>query len=412
MRVTAAALCLLLGTALTTAAQTVSEADTSAQSGLLPEPTIMKSAVALAGQWLGESGPVHRDGFYPDFGNMVTGAGWISAGPGYRTHLFDGRAFVDGSATISWRAYKMAQARFEVTDLAAHRLTVGSQIRWQDLTQVNYFGTGENSNEAGHSQYRFKDTDVVGYGVFQANRWLAIRGTFGWLQQPTLSSPTGPFQGNHPDARLTFSADPGMASQPSFLHGSASVVVDTRDYPGHPTTGALYRAGAAAYSDRDGGPFTFRSYDAEGLQLVPLKNDTWILALHGWAVFSETSAGDVVPFYFLPSLGGENTLRGYDNYRFHDRDMLLASAESRWALFRDVDAVAFFDAGTVAPRPGDLNLKKTSWGGGVRVHTRTSTVARLDVGHSREGWQVLFKIDDPFRVNRASRRTADAPFVP
>jgi hypothetical protein len=175
MRVMAAALCLLLGTALTTAAQTVSEGDTSTQSGLMPEPTIMKSAVALAGQWLGESGPVHRDGFYPDFGNMVTGAGWISAGPGYRTHLFDGRAFVDGSAAISWRAYKMAQARFEVTDLAAHRLTVGSQIRWQDLTQMNYFGTGGNSIEAGHSQYRFKDTDIVGYGIYLARDRRHVR---------------------------------------------------------------------------------------------------------------------------------------------------------------------------------------------------------------------------------------------
>src|SRR4051812_14969016 len=111
MRVTTAALCLLLGTAITADAQTGSEADTSTQSGLLPEPAVMKSAVALAGQWMGENGPIQRDGFYPDYRNMVTGAGWISAGPGYRTHLFDGRAFVDGSAAISWRAYKMAQAR-------------------------------------------------------------------------------------------------------------------------------------------------------------------------------------------------------------------------------------------------------------------------------------------------------------
>jgi len=372
----------------------------------------MRSAVALAGQWLGEGGTVQRDGFYPEFRNMVTGAGWISAGPGYRTQLFGGRAFVDGSAAISWRAYKMAQARFEVTDLAAHHLTLGSQIRWHDLTQVNYFGTGEHSVEGAKSQYRFKDTDVVGYGIYQANGWLAIRGTIAWLQQPTLSSPTGPFRSDRPDARLTFSQDPGMASQPSFLHGSASVAVDTRDYPGHPTTGGMYRAGVAAYSDRDGGPFTFRTYDAEGLQFVPLKGDSWILALHGWGVFSETSSGDVVPFYFLPSLGGQNTLRGYDDYRFHDRNMLLASAESRWALFRDLDAVAFFDAGNVASRPGDLNLNKTSWGGGLRVHTRTSTLARLDVGHSREGWQVLFKVDDPFRLSRASHRTADVPFVP
>ena len=43
------------------------------------------------------------------------------------------------------RAYKLAQARFELTDLAHDRVTVGSQIRWQDFTQVNYFGIGADS---------------------------------------------------------------------------------------------------------------------------------------------------------------------------------------------------------------------------------------------------------------------------
>lgn len=108
----------------------------------------------------------------------------------------------------------------------------------------------------------------------------------------------------------------------------------------------------------------------------------------------------------------QDTLRGYRDYRFHDRNLLLASAESRWALFRDVDAAAFFDAGNVSARAGGLNLRKTSWGGGLRVHSRTSTLARLDIGHSREGWQAFFKLEDPFRLNRLSRRTADVPFVP
>ena len=384
----------------------------STQSGLLHEPGALRRAVTMANRWLGEGGGAPRDAFYPEFGNMITGAGWISAGPGYRQHLFDDRAFVDGSTAISWHAYKMAQARFELPALAGRRLAVGTQVRWQDLTQVNYFGIGPDSQETAQSQYRLKDTDVVGYGTYRVNGWLSAGGTFGHLQRPTLSSPTGPFQGNWPDALQTFPHDPGVASQPSFLHGSASVAADTRDYPGHPTEGGLYRAGFAAYSDRDSGQFSFQRYDVEGLQLVPVKGDTWILAMHGWAVFSGTASGDEVPFYMLPTLGGQDTLRGYDNYRFHDRNMLLASAESRWALFSDVDAVAFFDAGGVAARRGDLNLHKTSWGAGLRVHARRTTFARLDVGHSVEGWQVFFRLDDPFALKHLSRRTAEAPFAP
>ena len=31
-------------------------------------------------------------GFYPKVGGMISGAGWISLGPGYRQRFFDGRA--------------------------------------------------------------------------------------------------------------------------------------------------------------------------------------------------------------------------------------------------------------------------------------------------------------------------------
>jgi len=396
----------------TSAAAADHDAARVAATGLIPEPNLIGHAVALANRFLPDSEAPSRAGFYPEFGNMIAGAGWLSVGPGYRRYLFGERAFVDGSAAISWRAYKMAQLRFELPKLASDRIVAGSQVRWQDLTQMDYFGIGPDSRDGARSQYRFKSTDVVGYGSYAANTWLSVAGTFGRLQQPTLSSPTGPFQQDWPDASQTFAHDPGVATQPSFLHGSASVTVDTRDYPGHPMRGGVYRAAFAGYSDRDAGQFSFQRYNVEGLQVVPIKRDTWILAMHGWAVFSSTSKGDEVPFYMLPAIGGESTLRGYDDYRFHDRNMLTASAESRWALFRDVDAVAFFDAGNVGPHPGDLNLQKTSWGGGLRLHARRTTFARVDVGHSVEGWHVFFNVDDPFALKRLSRRTADAPFAP
>ncbi|PWT81561.1 MAG: hypothetical protein C5B57_10210 [Blastocatellia bacterium] len=89
----------------------------------------------------------------------------------------------------------------------------------------------------------------------------------------------------------------------------------------------------------------------------------------------------------------------------------MANAESRWALFRDIDLAAFFDAGNVAARPGDLNLHKTSWGVGVRLHSRRSTLVRADVGHSREGFQVYVSMTDSFRLKRLDRLTANTPFV-
>jgi hypothetical protein len=417
MRILVVTLLLVVGAAAGSAAQQAETPPAPAQetdlaSGLVPEPHAMSRAVGFASRWLGGDGSSPKDGFYPDFGDMVTGAGWISGGPGYRQHFLNHHLFVDGSAAISWRAYKNAQARIELTDLARNHATLGFQVQWQDLTQMNYFGTGADSLESQRSEYRLRNTNLAGYGIIRANRWLSLGGRFGWVKQPTISASVGPFDRDFPDARLVFPADPGIAAQTSLVHGGATVEADTRNYPSRPTRGGLYRAAAQAYFDRDLHQFSFRRYEAEGFQVLPIVGERWVIALHGWGVFSDTSAGNSVPFYMLPSLGGANTLRGYDDYRFHDRQLLVASAESRVALFRHVDAAVFVDAGNVAARVSDLNLDKTSYGGGLRVHSRSSTLALLDVAHSREGWQVLFRLSDPFRLERRSLRTSVVPFVP
>ena len=381
-------------------------------TGLLSEPSAMSNVIESAGRWVDTEGSTPKDGFYPALNGSVTGAGWISGGPGYRKHFLDGHALVDASAAISWRAYKLAQARFELPDLARDRVTVGTLVRWQDLTQVNYFGLGAGSLDSQRSEYRLKDTDVLAYGAIKANNWLSIDGRFGWLKKPSLSASIGPFDGNYLDTLQVFALDAGVTRPASFLHGDISVTADTRDHPDYPTTGGLYRAGFGTYSDRDLGTFSFRRYEAEAVQFLPIVEHAWVIALHGWGVFSDTSVGNSVPFYMLPTLGGGNTLRSYYDYRFHDRNLLLASAESRVAVFSHVDAAVFVDAGNVAPRAGDLDLRKTSYGAGLRVHSRTSTIGRLDVAHGREGWLVFFKLSDPFGLARRSERATVVPFVP
>jgi Omp85 superfamily domain len=419
MRTMCVAVLLISTTAAATAQSqttTTSSSTTTDQAGLadglFSEPRVLRRGVEFAGRWENDSESPVKDGFYPDLVGPITGAGWISVGPGYRKHFADRQILVDGSAEISWRAYKQAEARIELPRLAGEHLTVGSQVRWQDFTQISYFGIGPDSLDSLRSEYRLKDTDVLGYGNLRPNRWLSVGGRFGWLRHPTLDSSSGPFDRDFPSTLNEFPLDPGVIGQPDFLHGDVSVGIDTRNEHSHPTGGGYYRATAAAYSARDLNQFSFRRYDAEGLQLLPVMGKNWVVALHGWGVFSDTSSGNEVPLYFLPSLGGGNTLRGYHDYRFHDRNLLLASVESRWAIFRHVDAVAFADAGSVAARAGDLTLDKRSYGAGVRVHTGTSTLGRFDIGHSDEGWHLWFRLDDPFRLARRSERRHVVPFVP
>jgi hypothetical protein len=94
--------------------------------------------------------------------------------------------------------------------------------------------------------------------------------------------------------------------------------------------------------------------------------------------------------------------------------MQTFSTEVRCALFTHLDAAVFADAGKVASRVEDLDLRhlRRSYGAGLRVHNSTATLVRLDVGHSVEGWQVFLKISDLSRPSQSQqgvplRRSAD-----
>ena len=374
--------------------------------GFLVEPELVERFVIFSNRHFGNGEA--KNGFYASLWNMIPGAGWFSGGPGYRRWYAGDRFFVDGSAAISTRGYKMAQARFEALRLA-ERLTLGTQARFQNFGHVRFFGEGPDSLESNRSEYGLESKNLVGYAIYRPHKVLAVGAELGWLSPSIRSSSE-----DQPGVRELFPADLVFAvdDQPSFLHSELSITADTRDFPGHPTRGSVARAAMTNYSDRDTGVFGFRRYETEGAHFIPLAGSRVVVALRGWLAGSDTSEGQAVPFYLQPSLGGHNTLRGYADYRFHDRNLLLVSAETRVAMMKHVDAAVFLDAGSVAPRLGELNLDRRSYGVGLRLHSRHQTYARFDVGRGAEGWRVILRLTDPFGLSRMSLRTADVPFVP
>ena len=409
-----------------TSAQTSDPAEVPAVTqpaarGLFDEPEALRKGFEFASRRIGrdDSGQptrIEKRGFYPEMGNMVTGAGWISAGVGYRHYVFGDRAFIDASTGLSWRAYKMAQARFEVTPDEGDRISFGTQVRWQDLTQVKYYGEGPESLEQNRSEYRLQSINTVGYTVVRPRPWLELHTRVGWLSSPELLQPSGSFRADNPSTAEVFPSDPvfQFVEQPDYLHGDLAVVVERRDEPGYPTRGGAYRAGMSRYADQDLDRFSFSRYEAEAVHFVPLdRNANFVFAVRGWVVGTTTGSGHEVPFYLMPSLGGSNTLRGYNDYRFHDRNLAVLNTELRVALMEHIDVVGLFEAGNVAARFADLNLDKKSVGVGVRVHTRTATFARFELARSDEGWKVVFRMNDPFRLSsRHNKRTAQVPFTP
>ena len=349
--------------------------------------------------------PAERDGFYTETGGMIPGAG-LSIGPGYRHHLSGTGAIVDASMAMSWRRYTMMQARITWPRLLNERLSAGGQLRFQDFTQINFFGIGEESLKQDRSDYRLKDLDVIGFATAHAAPWLSITGRGGVLGRvsggPGLST-------LYPSTTSRFDerSAPGLTDQPGYLHADVAMDVDTRDVAGYPSRGGRYRLSMAAFHDRDLARFSFRRLEADAAQHVPLGRS--VLSLRGRIGVTQTGAGQEVPFYMLPTLGGSSSLRGYLDYRFRDRDVLLVEAEYRWPLAHRIDAALFYDAGTVAPRTGDLAHHLTAdYGAGVRLHSATHLLARLDVARGREGMRALLSFTAPLALPKSTI----APYVP
>ena len=133
-------------------------------------------------------------------------------------------------------------------------------------------------------------------------------------------------------------------------------------------------------------------------EYLPLSTKYRLIALRAAAVVTDASSGHEVPFYFQPTLGGSNELRGFREFRFRDRNSLSLTAEYRWEAWWMLDGALFADAGKVAADPQDLTLQDldVSYGIGFRVHSNRAFVTRLDLARSREGFIPLLRFEHVF----------------
>ena len=217
----------------------------NASNGLIREPDFIERAVVFADRRQGNG--EFTTGLYPDLFNMIPGAGWISAGPGYRQWYAKERVFVDTSMAVSWRGYKLLQGRVELPKIARSRIALGAHYRWQDFTQIRFYGTGPESFKSNDSEYGLRSNSLIGYAAVRPLEALNIAGQIGWLS-PSVRPRAGWFQRDTPDTRTVFPANPvyAVADQGTFVQREVSVTADTRDFPRH---GALPRTGGPVDGD-------------------------------------------------------------------------------------------------------------------------------------------------------------------
>jgi hypothetical protein len=299
--------------------------------------------------------------------------------------------------TGSLHGFYSAGSGVELRNISAHELGFALEGSHADAPQLEYYGPGPNSSSHNRTNFRREDTLFEFRAGLRPHRNLMQACRLGELLQHV-----GP--GTNRSLATTQSvfgpdAAPGIDVQSNFLIGGCSANVDLRDLPEGAHNGTYAEARYDRYYAESHDRFSFHRLSAVAEQYVPFLNDKRVIAIRAKMELSFHPGDHVVPFYLQPTLGSDSDLRGFPRYRFYDENSVALNGEYRWEINTGFDMALFIDGGKVFHRPGQINFSRleSSAGFGLRFRNRQRLgTARLDIGFSREGFQVWLKFGKLF----------------
>jgi outer membrane protein assembly factor BamA len=171
---------------------------------------------------------------------------------------------------------------------------------------------------------------------------------------------------------------------------------DKRDFIYNPTKG-FYLEAEVFINDRwVGSDFSYRRFSLDFAKYTRLAKDHTI-ALQ---VINSHNIGNPI-FYDLIFFGSPRVMRGYQDRRFLDKNMLVFQSEYRFPIYKRLNGVTFLSMGTVASQYDDLfsNPYKISYGAGLRyvLNKKDRVRLRLDYGLTpSEGSAFYLTVNDAF----------------
>jgi hypothetical protein len=378
-----------------TRAEELARARVEKQESITPyEPNALERGMRLAEERLAPL-LVARDGVHWKLGSLATGSGF-AYGAGYRNRQwFNREGAFNVWAAGSLKKYWALEARFDLPSLAAGRLALGTYARRQSYPREDFFGIGPDARRDNHTSFGLGNTILGGRLGVRPTRVVTVGGGLE-LSRPDLG------RGRNravPSIEELFNdaSAPGLSGARRFLRTSAFVDVDYRQ-PKNARRGGWYRVEASHFGEATDA-YTFRRVDVDLRQYGSILAERRVLAVRLFASTSEPVAGARVPFYLMPALGGHDSLRGFRDYRFRGPHAVLTQTEYRWEIWSGLDAALFYDAGKVALRRADLDLKRLedAYGFGFRFNTDNGTIFRVDAAFgSRDGKHLYIVFGDVF----------------
>jgi hypothetical protein len=351
-------------------------------------------------------------GFYPRLDWIARGSG-PAIGLRYWRPTVKGGLDVLGSAFYSLRRYqhldlhvglipnqgkRIPSASFaeeDIDDLGDmersrfSRFKLYASGRYRYMPEERYYGSGPDSRREDQKRFLLRDT------LFEVTTGYQFTSRIAWtLKAGYLQHSLGLKDLGNRDGEL-----PGAENPPNYFRMRSTVLLDYRDDPGIPHSGFSLALGWEMYENitqPDRHNFHRYGFDARGY--VPLGSRQRVLALRSVFLDSIPEGGDEIPFFLQPSLGGGESLRGYDSYRFRGERAMLYQAEYRWEASKRWEFALFADTGTVSDSNRRLSFSKlkSNLGIGVRFKSSRATILRLDQTWGSEGAKTQVRVSAVF----------------
>jgi outer membrane protein assembly factor BamA len=319
-------------------------------------------------------------------GGLPSGAG-LSLGLEYlRPDLAGGWASFRVSAVGSKKQWYRIGTELQFPRLAGRYLDLKIQGWRLDANSVDYYGSGPDSRESDRINFRREENAMdVSLSFKPVRKYLNIGFAAGY-QVLSISPQASSSHDSSNDQDFPDHA-PIVAQTTQYLRFGPFLEVDSREKPNDPHAGTHFLVKFSRFDDIKLNQYSFRQIESSLEQYFPFYNRKRVIALRAHAVLSYPDAGNTVPFYMQPTLGGGSDLRGYRLHRFYDKNLFLVGSEYRWEVFTLMDAALFVDAGKVFHRDGAFNLDhmQSDAGFGFRFKTREAVVLRVDTAFSHEG---------------------------
>jgi hypothetical protein len=316
------------------------------------------------------------------FGGIKPGQG-IALGPAVSTTFSDG-GYAQLKGVYSVRNFSLVQGRYDTGNFWHRRAILVTRARWQDAPELSLYRLGADSPRA-RAQYGERETELSTALEAHLTRLVHLSAGAG-IERYAIS--TGTVDPGEDHALAGVPLEPGLSTRPWFSRTFVGVALDTRA-TGYARSGTVLDAALGDYRDQHDGTYSFQHVEGGIRQFVAI-GSRGSFGATGRMLISHAGEGHAVPFFLMPTLGGGDALEAYGVYRFREHDAAWVRAEYRHAVHEMVDAVGFYEAGTVAPTVNTLAIGRAARdvGAGVIVHTRDAPILRFNVAHGGEGFGV------------------------